>query len=220
MFVTALNNNKAMANALSGSSSLVFCTIFTHPLDTIRVRYAIEFENMRHGSYRSLFSDIMRKEGIISFYRGIVPTLYGCVARGGIGFGIYETLKSDKMREWNEKHAIFKRFSIGMIASLSSTTVSYPLDTVRRRVQVWGGHKSPFTNAEIRIYGEHRAETNAVQHINQSNFFKLVKHIIQTDGFIAFYRGFSLTLIKSPLATAISLTVNDVVKKYIFGVNY
>ena len=78
-------------------------------------------------------------------------------------------------------------------------------------MQVWGS-KGELTEAEIKIYGEH-----LTRDVSRSGI-RLMSHIVQHDGIIGLYRGLGITLIKTPIATAVSLTINDLVKRY-FGVN-
>ena len=120
---------------MTGAIASVCCTLITHPLDTVRVRYAIQFQNIQHPSYTSFLSDVIHQGGYIAFYRGIVTTCFGAIFRGGVGFGIYETFKSDKTREWKATHPIMDRMSLGMMAGIASTTASYPIDTVRRYIK-------------------------------------------------------------------------------------
>jgi len=198
--------NRALLHTVTGGVSAICSTIFTHPLDTLRVRIAVQFENIQYPTYTSLIKQTMKNEGLVAFYRGITTTCMGSVFRGGVGFGIYETLKSDSLRHKSSNYAILDRLSLGMMAGTFSTVAAYPLDTVRRRMQVWGVSRK-MTEAEIKAFGKHIPEDVA------RSGAKLFVHILRYDGILGFYRGITITLLKTPWTTAISLTLNDVVKK-------
>ncbi|PBP21907.1 hypothetical protein BUE80_DR007323 [Diplocarpon rosae] len=142
---------------LSGSLAGVTSVFFTYPLEVIRVRLA--FETKRNT--RSSLSDICKRifneappptksitgpavvavaaeavkavtprAGLANFYRGFSATVLGMLPYAGI--------KPAPLRSWAELFA-------GGIAGLVSQTSAYPLEVIRRRMQVGGavgdGHK-------------------------------------------------------------------------------
>ena len=82
------------------------------------------------------------------------------------------------------------KFCCGYVAGVVSEALVYPLDTVRRRQQALGDAG----------YGSNGA------------LFKELAAIARREGVRGLYKGIALNLIKSPVATAISFAVNDMVK--------
>ena len=200
--------NKKLIHGFSGSLASMNAHIITHPLDTIRVRIAVQYGHIEYPSISSTYKSILSTEGINGFYRGLSTTLVGAIVRAGIGFGIYESMKSDDMRQWKKPtHSFIGRLSIGFLAGTSATFIAYPFDTVRRRQQVFGKHRHVIDHSII--------GGNIQKHIKA---FDAVKWIIRNEGVRGFYKGIILALIKSPLAASISLTTNDFVKSK-FGWN-
>ena len=186
-------------NAFSGSLASMSAHILSHPMDTIRVRIAVQYEFIEYPSIYSTFCSIYTMEGINGFYRGLFTTLIGAIFRAGVGFGIYETLKNEEM-----KYPILGRLSIGFMAGTSSTFLAYPFDSVRRRQQVFGTNRNVTNMTQQNIGG-------SVQKYRNVN--EVIKYILKKEGFGGFYKGIWLALIKSPLAAAISLTTNDYIKE-------
>ena len=106
---------------------------------------------------------------------------------------------------------VINRFGIGWIAGMSSTLASYPADTVRRRMQVWGKQRA-VTSQEMASFGQ-----ILPMHIRTAR--SLFIHILREEGLRGFFKGFGVTMIKTPLSTSVSLTLNDIAKKVIFDIN-
>lgn len=202
-----LFDSRKMNNALSGSLASLNGHIITHPLDTVRVRIAVQYHHIEYPSILETAKTIHSHEGINGFYRGLSTTIFGAIFRAGVGFGIYEGLKTEEMKQWKSTtFPLLARLSIGFAAGIASTLVSYPIDTVRRRQQVFGKHRN--VHATTSTIGGHIQD-----HIRG---FEAVRWIMKTEGVRGFYKGIVLALIKSPLAASISLTTNDWVKGW-FG---
>ena len=203
--------NDSLINCISGGIASIIVTCITHPGDTLRVRYTVQYATLRYRSYPQLLTEMYQFEGISSFYRGLVVSCVGTTLRGGFGFGIYETLKSEDIKTWHVTHPVADRFSIGFIAGVASTVAAYPADTVRRRMQVWGTQRL-LTHNEAQHFGQILPEYI-------KNARALFMHILRNEGINGYFKGLGVTMIKTPIATSVSLTLNDIVKKYIFDID-
>lgn len=63
------------------------------------------------------------------------PTLVGILPYAGLKFYIYEELKTHVPEE--HQKSIMMRLSCGALAGLFGQTFTYPLDVVRRQMQVY-----------------------------------------------------------------------------------
>ena len=86
-----------------------------------------------------------REEGFRSLYRGFIPTLLGIFPYAGISFYSYDTLKIYMRTRWPDRTLnaegdlwTMYQLSAGAIAGALAQTVAYPLDVVRRRMQLVG----------------------------------------------------------------------------------
>ena len=177
---------------LAGFATLSVTTAFTHPLDTLRVRLAVDADLARAGAARALRA-IVAREGWRALYRGFGPTLVGAGPRGALGFGVFETLKPLAAgTAWGglRERPGLSKFCCGYVAGVVSEAFIYPLDTVRRRQQALGdrgGRPGPF--------------------------YREIAAIAAREGVRGLYKGIAVNLIKSPVATAVSFAVNDSVKE-------
>lgn len=107
------------AGAFAGSLS----TLLTFPLDTVRTRLAVD--PAMKGIWQVL-STMYQKEGFGSFYRGINASILGIAPYIAINYCAYDMLKS-------EGSPIAGNAPLAaLIATLSATAFTYPLDTIRR----------------------------------------------------------------------------------------
>ena len=83
---------------------------------------------------------------------------------------------------------VTSRLLFGGFAGILAQTCTYPLDIVRRRVQVHG-------------------QVNGT-----SSVVSALVHIGKTEGLSGLYKGLTMNWMKGPLAVAISFTTNDMVK--------
>jgi solute carrier family 25 protein 42 len=130
----------------------------------------------------------------------MTPTLLGIVPYAGISFATFETLKSrygearagGRDANANEPEMpVALRLLFGGVAGLFAQSVTYPLDIVRRRIQVVGaagGYVSPW---------------------------RALVDIGRTEGLRnGLYKGVTMNWLKGPVSVAVSFFVNDSVKAY------
>ncbi|CCI46670.1 unnamed protein product [Albugo candida] len=190
----------AAAGSLSGGLSLMIA----YPLDIIRARYAVQ-QGMHQ--YRSLFEAIeamYKADGLRSFTRGMVPSLLGTLPYTGIGFSLNEKFKTwvhdfqSRARKDPQPplHPMYK-FACSYVAACVAQTCTYPMDTIRRRIQTDGYLQSTSQRQQARYTG---VITSA-------------RLIMEREGWRGFFKGVSVNWLRSPLATGISLTAYDLLKE-------
>ena len=125
----------------------------TYPLDLLRSRMAFEVGGSgRQRLHRALLAtwrgaDVVaaagtaRTAGVAALYRGFVPTVAGIVPYAGISFFTYDTLKAleaSTRADPSQPSSAATRLLFGAVAGATAQTAAYPLDVVRRRMQVHG----------------------------------------------------------------------------------
>ncbi|CAI7757478.1 unnamed protein product [Closterium sp. NIES-53] len=123
---------RLMAGAMAGMTA----TALTHPLDTVRLRMAMPTSG--YSGISHAFGTIIAKEGPLALYKGIFPTLLGIAPYAALNFASYDLLKSSLYKSGVVKESIPNNLLMGATAGTIATTVCYPLDTVRRRMQMKG----------------------------------------------------------------------------------
>ena len=124
-------------------------------------------------------------------FSGIKPTLLGSIPYSGLSFGLFGTFKKQIMTYYGLERErdipVVSRLMAGGLAGLLAQSITYPLDILRRRMQVHHGKYSSMWDAFVTI---HRQE-----------------------GLIGgLYKGLSMNWIKGPIAVGVSFVVNDVIK--------
>ena len=140
------HNLKFVAGSVSGLISVTA----TYPLDAIRARLANQVAG--ETKYRGIVHTgvvIFRTEGgMRGLYRGLLPTLIGIIPYSGLAFYFFELNKSLVVTHcaWarvvetdgSVRVSLTARLLCSGLAGAFSQTISYPLDVVRRRMQVGG----------------------------------------------------------------------------------
>ncbi|KAK9827624.1 hypothetical protein WJX81_008016 [Elliptochloris bilobata] len=122
----------------------------TYPLDMVRGRLTVQGER-KTSQYRGIWDctrQIIKQEGVIALWKGWLPSVIGVVPYVGLNFAVYETLKDVvlKLYDLNDERdlSVVTRLACGAVAGTTGQTVAYPLDVVRRRMQMsgWAGAQS------------------------------------------------------------------------------
>ena len=119
------------AGALAGMTG----TALTHPLDTVRLRLALP--NHEYKGMMDCFGKVYRTEGVRALYKGLGPTLAGIAPYAATNFASYDMAKKMYYGE-NGKEDRMSNLLVGAASGTFSATVCYPLDTIRRRMQMKG----------------------------------------------------------------------------------
>lgn len=145
-----------------------------YPLDLVRTRLAAQTGQhpAYHGIGRTLAA-IVREEGARGLYRGLGATLAQVAPSLAINYAAYETLRSvwlgrqaaeqprrggldDDDDEPPVNPSVAATLACGSLAGLISSTATFPLDVVRRRLQLQGSH------GEREVYGSYTGAFRAI----------------------------------------------------------
>jgi solute carrier family 25 (adenine nucleotide translocator) protein 4/5/6/31 len=130
------------ANMASGGAAGAASLLLVYPLDYARTRLGADVGVGKAREYTGLFDCIgktVKKGGVSSLYGGFGVSVQGIVVYRGAYFGLYDTAKGALLGE-NEKDAsILAKWVIAQAVTAVSGVVSYPFDTVRRRLMMQAG---------------------------------------------------------------------------------
>lgn len=145
------NNNLTIFERLFAGSlaGLTACT-FTHPLDLIRIR--LQTQNNVNTITQSI-NNIYKENGIKNFYKGYLPAVCSLTPFIAINFSVFDNLKTYIKNK--DKFLLNKPYiilSLGCISGISAQTFCYPLDTIRRRSEVYGKNYFSICHAIKTIY--------------------------------------------------------------------
>ncbi|CAH2077904.1 unnamed protein product [Thlaspi arvense] len=194
-----------VAGSLAGGTAV----LFTYPLDLVRTKLAyqvvgsakaqakavIPLEQIVYRGITDCFWRTYRESGFRGLYRGVAPSLYGIFPYAGLKFYFYEEMKRHVPAE--HKQDISLKLVCGSVAGLLGQTLTYPLDVVRRQMQV------------ERLYAAVKEETRG-----RGTMQTLVK-IAREEGWKQLFSGLSINYLKVVPSVAIGFTVYDVMKLYL-----
>jgi len=132
-------------NVFSGGAAGALSLCFVYSLDYCRTRLANDAKASKKGGGERQFNgmvDVYRKtlasDGIAGLYRGFVISCVGIIVYRGFYFGLYDTLKPLLL---GQKANVLLSFSLGYGVTVVSGLISYPIDTIRRRMMMTSGEK-------------------------------------------------------------------------------
>ncbi|XP_072361958.1 solute carrier family 25 member 43 isoform X2 [Scyliorhinus torazame] len=121
---------------VAGSLAGILAAILTYPAELIETRLIVQ--NSAAPTYRGIvhtFFTVYTKEGFLALYRGASLTVMGTVPFSAGSFLVYINLD----RLWNKpsvKHTPLQNFGNGCLAAGVAQTVSFPFETVKRKMQI------------------------------------------------------------------------------------
>ncbi|PWN42023.1 mitochondrial carrier [Ceraceosorus guamensis] len=170
------------------------------PLSRAELRKLIEARQKRVPGIWGMTRKVYAEEGgIRALYRGCVPTSVGVAPYVAINFFAFESLKA-----WNfgrpsgpsDEVSTLSNLICGALAGTISQTLTYPLDVLRRRMQVAGMKDSKLGYSD-------------------KNSWAAIRTILVNDGFFGLYRGIIPNLLKVAPSIATSFATYQWVKELV-----
>lgn len=134
---------KFTKNIFSGGAAGALSLCFVYSLDYARTRLANDAKAAGKGSGERQFNgliDVYRKtlksDGFVGLYRGFVISCVGIIVYRGFYFGLYDSLKPILLKE---DAGVALSFALGYTVTVTSGLLSYPIDTIRRRMMMTSG---------------------------------------------------------------------------------
>jgi len=128
--------NLAAGGAAGGTSLL-----FVYPLDFARTRLAADTGKGDSRQYNGLvdcLTKIYKADGVAGLYRGFGVSLGGIIVYRAAFFGGFDTAKG-AIFEDPKKAPIWASWLVAQVVTTVSGVISYPFDTVRRRLMMQSG---------------------------------------------------------------------------------
>ena len=175
-----------VAGAVAGTAA----TTATYPLDLLRTRFAAQGTEKVYQGLLGSIRDITRHEGPAGFFRGLNAGIGQIIPYMGLFFALYESFKTPLAGV----HLPFGSGDAvaGVSASMLSKTAVFPLDTVRKRLQVQGPTRLLYAGGK-RMPAYERG------------VFGTMGMIIRREGWRGLYRGLGVSLIKAAPASAVTM---------------
>ncbi|GLH01852.1 ADP,ATP carrier protein [Gryllus bimaculatus] len=202
VFLGGVDKNKQFwryfaGNLASGGAAGATSLCFVYPLDFARTRLAADVG--KAGAEREFtglgncISKIFKSDGLVGLYRGFGVSVQGIIIYRAAYFGFYDTARG--MLPNPKSTPFLVSWAIAQVVTTVSGIVSYPFDTVRRRMMMQSGRKA----SEI-IY---------------KNTLHCWGVIYRTEGGAAFFKGAFSNILRGT-GGALVLVLYDEIKTFLF----
>lgn len=128
-----------LGNLGSGGAAGATSLCFVYPLDFARTRLGADVGKGGAREYNGLIDCLkktVKSDGIIGLYRGFSVSVQGIIIYRAAYFGCFDTAKSLVPKE---QAGFFVSWAIAQVVTTASGIISYPFDTVRRRMMMQSG---------------------------------------------------------------------------------
>lgn len=144
------------SGGLAGAGSL----LIVYPLDFARTRLAADVGTNKDREFTGLvdcISKTAKAGGVGALYKGFGVSVQGIVVYRGSYFGLYDTGKGALL---TRDSSMIAKFVVAQVATNAAGVLSYPFDTVRRRLMMTSGGKKLYNgtgDAFMKIYQQEGA---------------------------------------------------------------
>lgn len=186
---------------LAGSLAGIASVVSTYPLDLVRSRLSIESASLGiEGTNKKQTTGILamtirvykQEGGIHGLYRGLTPTALGVAPYVGINFAAYEVFRAMMAPDAEHAPSTLAKLACGAAAGSISQTLTYPLDVLRRKMQV--------------------ASMPGMNH-KYSTTWGAIRYTVATEGLRGLYRGLVSNLLKVSPSIGTSFAVYEKTKE-------
>ncbi|CAK4636838.1 hypothetical protein LEN26_008334 [Aphanomyces euteiches] len=189
--------------ALFGGIAGTVATVVAYPMEVVRTRLILqkaterECQGILHGLHL-----LVQAEGVRGLYRGLTPGVVGSIPFEGTQFACFEGVKAYALTHrwpawrWDrQKEALdsIDYLVIGSMAGATAQIVSYPFDTIKKRLQAQ-------TLSRGRSLKKYNGMTDCAV------------RIVNEEGVLALYRGSLPNLLRVAPFTAIMFTTYELAK--------
>ena len=185
-----------VGNCLSGGAAGATSLTVVYPLDFARTRLAADVGSGGDREFNGLvdcLKKIFMKDGPLGLYRGFGISVIGIVAYRASYFGMFDTGKA--MLFPDAKNAnVLAMWAYAQFVTVSAGIISYPLDTVRRRLMMDSGRAEKMYNGTMDCFAK----------------------IARDEGPRAFFKG-SLSNVIRGTGGALVLVFYSKIEAYLFG---
>jgi len=187
-----------IGNCMSGGAAGATSLCVVYPLDFARTRLAADVGSGKTREFTGLV-DCLKKvaaaDGPSGLYKGFGISVIGIIAYRASYFGCFDTGKALLFPDMKKASPV-SVFVFAQLVTILAGIISYPLDTVRRRLMMQSGRKG----ADIQYTGT----------------MDCIKKITSQEGPRAFFKG-SLSNVLRGTGGALVLVFDAKIKAYLYG---
>jgi len=134
------NARKFATNIASGGAAGTMSLLFVYSLDYARTRLANDAKGKggerQFNGLIDVYVKTLKSDGIQGLYRGFSISAVGIFIYRGMYFGLFDTLKPMLV---GKDGSLMASFLLGWAVTVTAGLISYPIDTIRRRMMMTSG---------------------------------------------------------------------------------
>eukprot|EP00178_Gracilaria_changii_P013200 TRINITY_DN3724_c0_g2_i5.p1 TRINITY_DN3724_c0_g2~~TRINITY_DN3724_c0_g2_i5.p1 ORF type:complete len:339 (-),score=68.05 TRINITY_DN3724_c0_g2_i5:22-1008(-) len=164
-------------NLASGGAAGAASLCFVYSLDYARTKLANDTKSSKKGGERQykglidVYAKTIKSDGITGLYRGFVISCVGIVIYRGFYFGLYDSVKPAMPASM--RNNFFANFAVGYAVTVLAGVLSYPIDTIRRRMMMTSGTGTVYKGS-----------------------IDCTVQILKNEGFAAFFKGAGANILR------------------------
>ncbi|KAL6263534.1 hypothetical protein P5V15_006323 [Pogonomyrmex californicus] len=181
-----------VGNLAAGGAAGATSLLFVYPLDLARTRLAVDVGRGERREFKGITDcifKIFKSDGFIGLYRGFNVSVQGIVIYRATYFGLYDTMRGTLSDP--KSLPLYMNFIIAELVTTVAGIMSYPFDTVRRRMMMQSG----------------RSKTDIMYKNTLDCWIKITRN----EGPGAFFKGAFSNILRGT-GGAIVLTLYDTIK--------
>jgi solute carrier family 25 (adenine nucleotide translocator) protein 4/5/6/31 len=186
-----------LGNIASGGAAGASSLCIVYPLDFARTRLAVDVGSKggdrQFNGLVDCLSKVFKSDGPMGLYRGFGISVMGIIAYRGAYFGLFDTGNAILFGEGKTQN-FFAMWGFAQVTTTLAGILSYPLDTVRRRLMMQSGRKEKMYSGTIDCF----------------------KKIAATEGTNAFFKGAASNVLRGT-GGALVLVLYAKIQKYLAG---
>jgi len=184
-----------LGNLASGGAAGATSLCFVYPLDFARTRLAADVgkgtAEREFSGLGNCLSKIFKSDGLVGLYRGFGVSVQGIIIYRAAYFGFFDTAKG--MLPNPNTTPFLVSWAIAQTVTTVAGIISYPFDTVRRRMMMQSGRSEKLYKNTIDCWGK----------------------IYKTEGGGAFFKGAFSNVLRGT-GGALVLVLYDEIKTFLF----
>lgn len=184
-----------LGNLASGGAAGATSLCFVYPLDFARTRLAADVgkagQAREFSGLGNCLSSIFKSDGLVGLYRGFAVSVQGIIIYRAAYFGFFDTAKG--MLPNPKTTPFLVSWAIAQTVTTVAGIISYPFDTVRRRMMMQSGRSDKMYKNTIDCWGK----------------------IYKNEGGNAFFKGAFSNVLRGT-GGALVLVLYDEIKDFLF----
>ncbi|RMZ89626.1 hypothetical protein DV736_g3162, partial [Chaetothyriales sp. CBS 134916] len=177
---------------VAGAGAGAIATTVTYPMDLLRTRFAAQGTERIYSGLVAACRDIVRDEGMRGYFRGLSAAVGSIVPYMGLFFSSYEIFHEaigGATLPFGSGDAV-----AGVMASIVAKSATFPLDLIRKRLQIQGPTRQRYIHTNIPVY---------------KGVWRGLFAIWRKEGVRGWYRGLTVSLVKAAPASAVTMYVYE-----------